>query len=494
MKSMCALKLLPCVGLIVSLSGQLLSLTPEEQADAFHARGLAAEQRGDLVAAENCYTLALRVVASHPSALSSLAELVEKQPAKLTPTASHAYERDRVEALNDGKEPSSSRDGTIPRFTWYPKKQSFEWVQYDFSKPQSVEGCSVYWFNDNGGVKLPEFWRVLYLDDAGIWMPVDGRPAAPTSNAWNEVRFKSVRTKGLRLATQLGSASAGILEWKIVRSSDRTPQPLPQPDELRLDDLIPIEAKTGWGPMQVNRYSNLEGEGTDRVILDGEPCANFLFAHATSRVSYLVPRGYARFSAIGMSPARAKFKNDTWSYRVLADETPIFESRSLGTYSDRQVPIDVELPAGTRAITLVADANGNSNNDHAIWAIPRLIRSATTAGALVGSPAESDFKSWLKTVQLKQGKGDGVVWSFDEGVVLHFSPTAPDSKPLRFKILAIDPETRIITWQQPDAEMKIRLDPDLRRFAVKWPTADFVEQPLSVEPRDETIFGPPPAP
>jgi len=390
---------IPCLvlcqfALAVISASAARAATPAEQADAFHARGLAAEQRGDLVAAENCYTLALRVIASHPAAMASLAELEEKLPVKVTPTASHTFERDRVEALNDGKEPSSSRDSSIPRFTWHPHQASFEWVQYDFAKTQAVEGCSVYWYHDNGGVKLPEFWKVLYLDEAGTWMPVDGQAPPPTMNAWNTCRFKSLRTKGLRLAVQLGRSSAGILEWKIIPSPDQAPPPLPRSAELRLDDLIPTTAKTGWGSLQVNRYMNLEGERTSQVVLDGKTCDHFLFAHAGSSISYKLPAGYSRFLALGISPTSPDIKEYSWSYKVLADQTEVFQSRPIGTYPDKKILIDVELPSGTRTITLITDANGDMRNDHAIWAYPRLIASTISAATLARlAQLETEYKA-----------------------------------------------------------------------------------------------------
>ena len=62
--------------------------------------------------------------------------------------ASHCWERDSVEACFDGKEPKSSNDQSIPRFTWWDHKGSKEWIERTFPKPQKVSGVEVYWFND----------------------------------------------------------------------------------------------------------------------------------------------------------------------------------------------------------------------------------------------------------------------------------------------------------------------------------------------------------
>lgn len=56
------------------------ALTQNEQADAFLARGIAAEKRGEMVAAENCYVLALRVIPNHRTTQVRLAELEKTKP------------------------------------------------------------------------------------------------------------------------------------------------------------------------------------------------------------------------------------------------------------------------------------------------------------------------------------------------------------------------------------------------------------------------------
>ena len=55
-----------------------------------------------------------------------------------------------VAALNDLIEPSSSIDHSIPRFTWWSRRGTREWVQYDLPVPTRVSGVSVYWFDDTG--------------------------------------------------------------------------------------------------------------------------------------------------------------------------------------------------------------------------------------------------------------------------------------------------------------------------------------------------------
>jgi hypothetical protein len=119
--------------------------------------------------------------------------------------------------INDGEEPSSSSDPTS-YFDWWPKKGSTEWVEYAFTRPATVSGVEVYWFDDTGRgeVRVPASWRVLY-QDGGEWRPVENHePYGAERDRYNKVSFKPVTTTGLRLeVTMQQNWSAGIQEWRV---------------------------------------------------------------------------------------------------------------------------------------------------------------------------------------------------------------------------------------------------------------------------------------
>jgi len=133
-------------------------------------------------------------------------------------SASHTWSSDTVRALNDQAEPKHSNDGSIQRHTWWPRRGSTEWVQYDFAKPTTVSGADVYWFDDTGmgHCRLPRSWRLLYRED-GQWKPVEATtPYTAQTDRWNTVEFRPVTTDGLRIEADLQPEfSAGILEWRV---------------------------------------------------------------------------------------------------------------------------------------------------------------------------------------------------------------------------------------------------------------------------------------
>ena len=85
-------------------------------------------------------------------------------------SATHTFSNDEVTAVADGKEPSSSADTSIPRWTSWPQKGQSQQLTVELRKLQSVESVSVYWYDDRGGVQIPVSWSLEYRQD-GSWKP-----------------------------------------------------------------------------------------------------------------------------------------------------------------------------------------------------------------------------------------------------------------------------------------------------------------------------------
>jgi DUF1680 family protein len=142
-----------------------------------------------------------------------------KQPPETIPaTSSHCWDGDTITALSDKLEPRNSNDQSIPRFTWWPRKGTAEWVQYDFKKPKKISGTAVYFFDDTGGggCRIPKSWRLLYKD-GNSWKQVSNAGSYDVEkNKFNSVTFSLVQTSALRLEVQLQQDfSSGILEWQV---------------------------------------------------------------------------------------------------------------------------------------------------------------------------------------------------------------------------------------------------------------------------------------
>jgi hypothetical protein len=133
-------------------------------------------------------------------------------------TASHCHGNDTETAMCDGIVPKNSNDQSIPRFTWWDRRGTAEWVEYEFEKPRKVTAVEVYWFDDapRGRCRVPKSWRVLYREGEQ-WKPaaIKATPGAE-KDKFNRLEFEPVTTRRLRLEADLQQDySGGILEWRV---------------------------------------------------------------------------------------------------------------------------------------------------------------------------------------------------------------------------------------------------------------------------------------
>lgn len=121
-------------------------------------------------------------------------------------------------SVNDLEIPLNSNDQDLLYYHWWPKKNTTEWIQYDFPSGTSVSQASVYWFDDSpwGGCRLPKSWRILYKS-GNKWLPVKVNGGYPTAkDISNVVKFKPVKTTAVRLeVTMPEEFSSGLYEWSV---------------------------------------------------------------------------------------------------------------------------------------------------------------------------------------------------------------------------------------------------------------------------------------
>jgi hypothetical protein len=123
-----------------------------------------------------------------------------------------------LKSINDQYDPKNSDDHSMPYFHWWPRKNTTEYVEYDFEGDHSVSSSQVYWFDDGpwGGCRIPASWRILYLM-GDQWVPVhNSSPYEVAKDRYCGVTFDPVTTRALRLEVQLPvDYSTGIHEWRV---------------------------------------------------------------------------------------------------------------------------------------------------------------------------------------------------------------------------------------------------------------------------------------
>lgn len=83
--------------------------------------------------------------------------------------ASHTNGGENVMSIMNGKYPQKSFDNGIERWTAWPQTGKPQWIEFTFEKPTDVKSFSVYWYDDNGGVQIPQSWNLQYKDKDGEW-------------------------------------------------------------------------------------------------------------------------------------------------------------------------------------------------------------------------------------------------------------------------------------------------------------------------------------
>jgi len=121
-------------------------------------------------------------------------------------------------ALNDQMLPAHSNDHSVAYYHWWPKKDTEEWVQFDFESAGKVSKVKVYWFDDgpNGGCRIPAGWKVQ-VKDGDQWKDVQTKGKyTVTKDDWDSIDFQPVTTGGLRVVVQLPKEFAtGLYEVVI---------------------------------------------------------------------------------------------------------------------------------------------------------------------------------------------------------------------------------------------------------------------------------------
>lgn len=275
--------------------------------------------------------------------------------------------------------PATSGDRAYERQTWYPHRGSAEWVQYDWTSPQVINACRVFWFDDltrTAGSTLPVFWRILYRDESGAWVPVNTKIPPAERDKFNVVKFPAVRTSAIRILAQCAAKySGGIWRWECIAAdpaevSDSNQRAL---SDLSLTDLSPLRSRAEPASFRINVYGSDDWE----VRVGGKICSRFLMAHAPSRVEYAIPAGYTRFRATAVGPYDPKLNKPAagagaYVYKVQVDDNVVFESKELMTYPNSEFAMEMKFPAGSKRLTLITESGPDNRWDHAFWANPTL--------------------------------------------------------------------------------------------------------------------------
>lgn len=115
-------------------------------------------------------------------------------------------------AVNDGNTPLSSNDKTSGAYGNWNNPNSIQWVEYEWSLNYELDSTEVYWFDDNGGVRVPSTAYIEYWSD-NQWVFAGDVPTA--DNTFNALALNGISTHRLRISMLNPDQSTGVLEWRV---------------------------------------------------------------------------------------------------------------------------------------------------------------------------------------------------------------------------------------------------------------------------------------
>jgi uncharacterized protein len=123
-----------------------------------------------------------------------------------------------LSTVNNLYPPSNSHDREVGNFNWWPRRDTIEWIQYDFDKEVSLSQSRTYWFDDRpeGDCRVPTSWKMFYRS-GDLWIPVNNTsPYEIARDQFCNVSFDKVIVKTVRLEIVLPKDhSSGIYKWLV---------------------------------------------------------------------------------------------------------------------------------------------------------------------------------------------------------------------------------------------------------------------------------------
>ena len=120
-----------------------------------------------------------------------------------------------VAGLNDGFDPSSSRDTSHGVWhNWQGAQGDAAWVMYTWDVPVTIDGADAYYFTD--GNFAPKDAKLEYLAEDGKWYEVPNVSGLGIElNQYNTTSFDPITTTKLRMTMNPKTLGIGVIEWKV---------------------------------------------------------------------------------------------------------------------------------------------------------------------------------------------------------------------------------------------------------------------------------------
>ncbi|MCI0415704.1 SUMF1/EgtB/PvdO family nonheme iron enzyme [bacterium] len=201
---------------------------------------------------------------------------------------------------------------------------------------------------------------------------------------------------GFRLAV---SASRDESGWVYYATGEPDIDRLAKSPEhgIFLGDLKPLPATSPYAPLVNDAW------GVRRCMIGDRTCVTFVTVHPPGEFSWSIPPGALQFTTVLARADIVQTFHSSWTYEFLIDEKVVFMSPPL---SERRkgIPLVIDIPPGSRRLTVITDPLGDRSYDHAILAWP-YFRLRPLVEQLSHIPDDAIFLGDLVPMKVKVGSG-----------------------------------------------------------------------------------------
>jgi mannosylglycerate hydrolase MGH1-like protein/F5/8 type C domain-containing protein/glycosyl hydrolase family 65 len=159
-----------------------------------------------------------RPVASLPKLVDDFANV--SQTGFPTARSSFSYQADPPTKAIDGQDFQLDVPGT--RWTTYGSPNASDWLEVDLGAPTQISDLRVVFYDDGGGVKVPNSYDLQYQAADGQWVMIPGQqrsPAAPVARQVNRILIQpALTTDRIRILPRRNDGGAvgitAISSWR----------------------------------------------------------------------------------------------------------------------------------------------------------------------------------------------------------------------------------------------------------------------------------------
>ncbi len=136
-------------------------------------------------------------------------------------TSDYTSSWENLEGIKSDWEPTKSKDGAGKGWgNWNQAPGSEHYVQYMWDTEVTMNHFNIFWYDDNGGTRIPASMKILYIAEDGTWQEAVMQSEFNdilALDTYNTVWFDEITTVAVKLVLTVhpDGAANGIYRWKV---------------------------------------------------------------------------------------------------------------------------------------------------------------------------------------------------------------------------------------------------------------------------------------